>query len=210
MAAYEVLNTFVTNAAIDSLAIVAKLSDVILQRLEGTVQMQQQIVSVDDKNTLEEIQTSLTSVLLVSAIVDAIPRLTEKKLQAIIQRLEAEIGPQADRIMQVFLQILSTVGPKSSVPDSIFGAVGSLSTALENEFEKYMEPFAPFLYNALGNLEEAGLCAMAIGLVSDIARSLGEACLPYCDTFMNYLLSDLRVGIYPTSTVVGMELLTQM
>ena len=99
--------------------------------------------------------------------------------------------------MQVFLQILSTVGPKSSVPDSIFGAVGSLSTALEDDFEKYMEPFAPFLYNALGNLEEAGLCAMAIGLVSDITRSLGEACLPYCDTFMNYLLSDLRVGILP-------------
>ena len=66
MAAYEVLNTFVTNAAIDSLPIVAKLSDVILQRLEGTIQMQQQIVSVDDRNTLEEIQTSLTSVLLVS------------------------------------------------------------------------------------------------------------------------------------------------
>ena len=66
MAAYEVLNTFVTNAAIDSLHVVAKLSDVVLQRLEGTVQMQQQIVSVDDKNTLEEIQTSLTSVLLVS------------------------------------------------------------------------------------------------------------------------------------------------
>ena len=65
MAAYEVLNTFVTNAAIDSLHTVAKLSDIILQRLEGTVQMQQQIVSVDDKNTLEEIQTSLTSVLLV-------------------------------------------------------------------------------------------------------------------------------------------------
>lgn len=95
--------------------------------------------------------------------------------------------------MQVFLQILNTVGPKSSVPDSIFGAVGSLSTALEKDFEKYMQPFAPYLYNALGNLEEAGLCAMAIGLVSDIARSLGETCMPYCDSFMNYLLSDLRV-----------------
>jgi len=66
MAAYEVLNTFVSNAASDSLHIIAKLSDVVLQRLEGTLQMQQQIVSVDDKNTLEEIQTSLTSVLLVS------------------------------------------------------------------------------------------------------------------------------------------------
>lgn len=65
MAAYEVLNAFVTNAAQASLHIVAKLSDYILERLEETVPMQQQIVSVEDRITLEEMQTSLTSVLLV-------------------------------------------------------------------------------------------------------------------------------------------------
>ncbi len=65
-AAYEVLNSFVMNAAGDSLPMVAKLSDVILQRLESTLSMQNQIVSVEDRLTLEEIQTSLISVLLVS------------------------------------------------------------------------------------------------------------------------------------------------
>ena len=65
MAAYEVLNAFVTHAANDSLPIVAKLSEVILERLEKTLPMQQQIVSVEDRILLEEIQTSLTSVLLV-------------------------------------------------------------------------------------------------------------------------------------------------
>ena len=68
MAAYEVLNTFVTNAANDSLPIVAKLSDIIIQRLENTIPMQQQVVSVEDRITLEEIQTSLTSGLLVSIL----------------------------------------------------------------------------------------------------------------------------------------------
>lgn len=68
MAAYEVLNSFTTNSANDSLHIVAKLSDIILHRLENTVPMQRQIVSVEDRITLEEIQTSLTSVLLVSHI----------------------------------------------------------------------------------------------------------------------------------------------
>ena len=68
MAAYEVLNAFVTNAANDSLPVVAKLSEVILERLEKTIPMQQQIVSVEDRIMLEEIQTSLTSVLLVSAL----------------------------------------------------------------------------------------------------------------------------------------------
>ncbi|MCJ1408412.1 karyopherin beta [Ptychographa xylographoides] len=175
MAAYEVLNTFVTNAANDSLPIVAKLSDIIIQRLENTIPMQQQVVSVEDRITLEEIQTSLTSGLL-----------------AIIQRLEGEIKPQADRIMHILLRMLSSVGPKSSVPDTVFATVGALANALEEDFVKYMDSFAPFLYNALGNQDEPALCSMAIGLVSDITRSLAEKSQPYCDSFMNYLLNNLR------------------
>src|SRR5258708_30998123 len=58
-AAYEVLNTFVQNAANDSLPAVASLSDVIIKRLEGTIPLQSQVVSVEDKITLEEMQTSL-------------------------------------------------------------------------------------------------------------------------------------------------------
>ncbi|KZF19732.1 importin beta-1 subunit [Xylona heveae TC161] len=174
-AAYEVLNTFVLNSANDNLPVVATLSGVVLQRLEKTIPLQQQIVSVEDRITLEEMQTSLISVLL-----------------AIIQRLEGEIKPQADHIMHVLLQVLSTANAKSSVPDTAFAAVGALASALEEDFFKYMDSFAPFLYNALGNQDEPGLCAMAIGLVSDITRSLGEKAQPYCDTFMNYLLNNLR------------------
>ncbi|KAI9675659.1 MAG: karyopherin beta [Caeruleum heppii] len=174
-AAYEVLNSFVTNAATDSLPMVAKLSDVILQRLEGTIPMQSQVVAVEDRITLEEMQTSLVSVLI-----------------AIIGRLEREIKPQSDRIMRTLLEVLRTVGPKSSVPDTVFAGVGALANALEEDFAPYMEAFSQPLYNALGNQEEPGLCSMAIGLVSDIVRSLGELSQPYCDTFMNYLLDNLR------------------
>ncbi|KAL8872567.1 MAG: hypothetical protein Q9174_001825 [Haloplaca sp. 1 TL-2023] len=174
MAAYEVLNGFISSAAIESLPVIAGLSDIILQRLESTIPLQQQIVSVDDRNTLEEMQTSLTSAVL-----------------AIIQRLEREIKPQADRIMHVLLQILKSVGAKSSVPDTVFATVGALANALEEDFEKYMESFTPFLYSALGNQEEPALCAMAVGLVSDVTRSLGEVSQPYCDAFMNYLLQIL-------------------
>lgn len=175
-AAYEVLNTFVMNAANDSLPIVASLSDVIIKRLEGTIPLQAQVVSVEDRITLEEMQTSLCSVLL-----------------AIVQRLEKEIAPQSDRVMHVLLQILNTVGPKSTVPEAVFATVGALANALEEGFAKYMEAFAPFLYNALGNQEEPAMCSMAIGLVSDITRSMGPQCIPYCDAFMNYLLNNLRV-----------------
>jgi importin subunit beta-1 len=177
-AAYEVLNAFVQNAANDSLPSVASLSDVILKRLEGTIPLQAQVVSVEDKITLEEMQTSLCSVLL-----------------AIIQRLEKEVAPQSDRIMTVLLQILQACGPKSSVPDAVFATVSSLANALEDGFANYMDAFSPYLYNALGNQEEPSLCSMAIGLVSDITRSMGPTCQPFCDTFMNYLLNNLRVCI---------------
>ena len=118
--------------------------------------------------------------------------------------------PAADRIMNVLLQILSSVGAKSSVPDTVFGVVGALANALDEDFSKYMESFTPFLYNALGNREEPGLCAMAIGLVSDIVRALNETAQPYCDTFMNYLLGNLSVSRlkgnslgHPTDELLG-------
>ena len=176
-AAYEVLNAFVTNSANDSVQMVASLSDVIIERLQKTIPMQQQVVSVEDRLTLEEIQTSLTSVIM-----------------AIIQRLEKEIAPQADRIMELLLSLLSSLGAKSSVPDTIFAAIGALANALEADFEKYIQPFSPFLLNALNNQEEPQLCAMAIGLVSDITRALEGKVQPFCDQFMNSLLNNLRVS----------------
>lgn len=176
-AAYEVLNIFVQNAAGDSLQAVASLSEVILKRLEETVPLQSQVVSVEDKITLEEMQNSLCTVL-----------------QAIILRLDKEIAPQGDRIMQTLLQMLSTVGGKSSVPETIFATISALSTAMEEDFIKYMDAFSPFLNNALSNQEEPSLCSMAIGLVSDITRSMGERSQPYCDNFMNHLLNNLRVS----------------
>ncbi|KJZ72575.1 hypothetical protein HIM_08099 [Hirsutella minnesotensis 3608] len=174
-AAYEVLNVFVQSSATESMPAVASLSEVIIKRLEETVPLQSQVVSVEDKITLEEMQNSLCTVL-----------------QAIILRLDREIAPQGDRIMQVLLQMLSTVGGKSSVPEAVFATISALSTSIEEEFIKYMDAFAPFLYNALGNQDEPSLCSMGIGLVSDITRSLGERSQPYCDNFMNYLLNNLR------------------
>ncbi|OTB04686.1 hypothetical protein M426DRAFT_150492 [Hypoxylon sp. CI-4A] len=172
---YEVLSAFVQHAATESFPAIAQLSDVIIKRLEETLAMQSQVVSIEDKIAFEEMQTSLNTVL-----------------QAIIQRLEKEISPLGDRIMHVLLRILELTGPKSSVPESVFSTISGLSNAMEEDFAKYMDAFSPFLYNALGNQEEPGLCSIAIGLVSDITRSLGERSQPYCDNFMNYLLNNLR------------------
>lgn len=164
------------NVGQDQLPTIAQLCTVIIERLEKTVEMQNQVVSMDDKNTLEEMQTSLASVLM-----------------SIIQRLDKEINPQADRIMQALFGILSSAPNNSIVPDAVFGTVGSLANALEEGFTVYMEVFAPFLCTALGNEQEQQLCSLAIGLVSDIARSIQAKVVPYCDHFMNLLLNNLKV-----------------
>lgn len=173
-AAYEVLSAFVTNAAMESLQIVADLSNIIIQRLEATLPMQKQIVSVDDKITLEELQTSLASVLL-----------------SIVQRLERDIAPQADRIMQINLDILNATG-NTAVPEVVFQIVSALANALGMDFLKYMDSFLPYLQSALSNQESAEMCSLGVGLVSDIVRALEDKAEPYCDTFMNHLLNNLR------------------
>ena len=173
-AAYEVLGGFVASAAIDSLQIVADLSNVIIQRLEATLPMQKQIVSVDDKITLEELQTSLAAVLL-----------------AVVQRLEQNISPQADRVMQINLEILSATG-NTAVPEVIFQIVSALANALQMDFLKYMDSFLPFLQSALANQESAEMCSLGVGLISDIVRALEDKSAPYCDAFMNQLLNNLR------------------
>lgn len=165
------------NSAQESLQDIGTLLDVILKRLEETVPLQSQVVSVEDKITLEDMQTSLCTVL-----------------QAIVSRVDKEVAPQGDRIMAGLLQILANSGGKSTVPEAVFAAVSSLANALEDEFVKYMDAFSPYLYKALSNQEEPSLCSMAIGLVSDITRSMGIRSQPWCDNFMNYLLTNLRVS----------------
>ena len=176
-AAYEVLNIFVQNAAKQNLQAVAELLNVILKRIEESMSMQGQVVSVEDKIALEDMQTSLSAVL-----------------QGIITRLDVEVSSQGDSIMQLLLALLQTVGTKSSVPEAVFAAISALANAMEGDFIKYMDAFSPFLYKALANQDELSLCSMAIGLVGDITRSVGESSQPYCDHFMNYLLSNLRVS----------------
>lgn len=108
--------------------------------------------------------------------------------------------------MQVLLEVIKTLNNKSSVADSAFAAIGSLASALGADFEKYMEAFAPYLFRALGNRDEPSLCAMAIGLVSDITRALEARAQRYCNEFMNLLLENLRVSrIKPSSLPVATD-----
>lgn len=173
-AAYEVLSGFITNAANSSLGLVKELVQVITGRLEQSLHQARNLVSIEEKLALEEMQISLASVLL-----------------SIVQRLEHNIADQSDRIMQICIETLNATG-NTAVPEVIFQIVSALCNALNGDFLKYMDSFAPYLKAALTNQEAPDMCSLGIGLVSDIVRALEDKAQPYCDGFMNDLLNNLR------------------
>ena len=67
--------------------------------------------------------------------------------------------------------------------------------ALEQGFSPYLNAFLPYLYSALKAHEETDLCNVAIGIIGDICRSLGEQSSQYASAFMNVLLENLRSDV---------------
>lgn len=67
--------------------------------------------------------------------------------------------------------------------------------ALEADFNNYLGAFLPFLVNALQAHQEYQLCSIAVGLIGDISRALGEQTQPYAQGFMEVLLADLQSSV---------------
>jgi importin subunit beta-1 len=55
-----------------------------------------------------------------------------------------------------------------------------------------MPALAPFLVAGLQNFEAYHVCAIAVGLVGDIARSIEGKILPFCNDIMTALVQSLR------------------
>ncbi|KAF9580070.1 karyopherin beta [Lunasporangiospora selenospora] len=173
--AYEAISVLVSRSAKDSFPTISILSTTILDRLEQTIAIQNQILGMDERNTHNELQSNICSVLT-----------------NIIRRVGKEIAPIADRIMSALLQLLTATSKHSTVFEDAFLAVGALTTALEADFARYLESFAPFLFEALQNHEEYQLCSIAVGLIGDICRGLGSQSAKYCHEFMTILLQSLQ------------------
>ncbi|RGB30737.1 armadillo-type protein [Rhizophagus diaphanus] len=181
--AYECISTLVQGAALDCFPTIQKLTVTILDRLDVTIQTTNQIVGSDERLAHSELQSNLCSVLT-----------------SIIRKLKKEVIPFADRIMTTLLSLFTSATKHSTTLEDGFLAVGAITTAVEADFVRYLDAFAPFLYAALTNHEEYALCSIAVGLIGDICRALQEASLPYCDTFMNMLLQMLQSPILNRNT----------
>ncbi|OQS02923.1 importin subunit beta [Thraustotheca clavata] len=111
-------------------------------------------------------------------------------LVVIIQRVNDEIRPYADRIMQCLLDIFST--GHTTAGEEAFLAAGALAGAIDSDFKKYMPAFYPVLVHGLSNTSEYMVCAAAVGVVGDVCRALLADIKVYCDEFVNLLLTILR------------------
>jgi len=175
---YEAMSTLVSHCSKDCLQIVAKLTEVTLQKLDETIMLQNQIVNIDDRLAHHELQANLCSVLT-----------------SCIRRLDKDITVMSDNIMTTLLRIISSASKSSTVLEDAFLAVGALSAVIEGGFSKYIESFVPYLNVALQAHEEYQMCSIAVGLVGDICRALNEGVIPYTDEFMTHLLEDLQSSI---------------
>ncbi|KAG0197142.1 karyopherin beta [Mortierella sp. GBA30] len=173
--AYEAISYMINFSARDVFPAISVLSSSILDRLEQSIAVQNQIVGVDERNSHSELQSNICSVLT-----------------NIIRRVGKDVASVADRIMTVLLQLLNAATKHSTILEDAFLAIGALCTALETDFARYLETFAPFLFNALQNHEEYQLCSIAVGLIGDICRGMGPLSAPYCTEFMRTLLQNLQ------------------
>jgi importin subunit beta-1 len=66
---------------------------------------------------------------------------------------------------------------------------------LEAGFAPYIQAFLPFLYPALKAHENTQLCMVAVGIIRDIPRALGDQSAQYAGAFMNVLLENLQSNV---------------
>jgi len=81
-----------------------------------------------------------------------------------------------------------------SVHEEALMAVGALADAMESEFVKYLPHVKDFVLLGLRNWEQYEVCAVAVGVVGDLARSVQKAIMAYADDIVTQLLNALRSG----------------
>jgi importin subunit beta-1 len=121
--------------------------------------------------------------------------------------------------MTLVLQLIQVAGKQSTVLEDAFLVVGNMASgehreypfksslilgiALEQNFHPYLQAFLPFLDPALKAYDDPQLCAVAVGLIGDICRALGEVSASYCDMFMNALLENLTSPVLDRSVKIS-------
>jgi len=199
--AYEALNTLLQSIPQDGMKLIVQLVPLLLERLESSVQKSSHATgqSEEEKEEAAELHGLLCG-----------------SLQTCTQRLmRSGTLDFADRMMLAYISVMSlgssggsaqtnsaldssaAPGARSgaltgSVHEEALMAVGALADAMEADFIKYLPHVAPFVILGLRNWEQYQVCAVAVGVVGDIARAVESAIMPYADDIVALLLTALQ------------------
>ena len=108
---YEAIATVTCYSAKDVHPALQNLAVHVLDRLEKTIATQAQLLGGDDRRAHHEIQANLCNVLT-----------------SVLRKLNKEISPAADRIMQDVLTVMSGASAGSTVMEDAFLVVGALTS----------------------------------------------------------------------------------
>lgn len=174
---YEAVTAWAKAAQPNCLDVVSQLVPEILRRLTAT--FTRQILTPEDRDAVGEEQSQLCGVA-----------------QALTQRLESAVKPNAPAMFELYMKVLST--KSASAQEESLMAIGALANALEADFEPYMAPLNPYLLNSLRNHEEYAVCSVAVGVVGDVSRAIQRKISPFCDAIVTILLENLQNNLNRT------------
>ncbi|KAG8905172.1 karyopherin beta [Tulasnella sp. 403] len=173
--AYEALSSYVSHAPLDALQSVSDVTLVILARQEQLLAMQSELLGIDDRTNWNELQSNFCSIII-----------------SVIRKLNGDIKPLTERIMINALNLTKSAGKQSTVLEDAFLLVGTMASAIETDMQAYVGPFLEPLLHAIQSTEDSQLCTVAIGVIGDICRSLGEQAGVYAPGFMTTLYQTLQ------------------
>ncbi|KAI8871788.1 ARM repeat-containing protein [Ramicandelaber brevisporus] len=175
--AYEAMKQLVEYAAADCMPVISKLAAATLDRMTGTITHLSKISSVEEGQNMADNLSSLCNLL-----------------STITRRAGKEIAPIADRVMELLLGMMNSLNSvdRSSavgIAEDALLTIGSVATALDTQFARYIEHLTPFLVSGLERTEENHLYSIAVGVTSDVYRACGTH-VPEAtsDSLMNLLV----------------------
>lgn len=171
VSAYEAVNMLVSSAAEDMKPLIKELVPYFCGKLNDSLNFK--IVTTDDKDEHYQLQALLCGTI-----------------QTAINRLDDEIKSQADTIMKLLLRVFSC--NSATAHEEAYMAIGALANAVEQDFDRYMNVFVPFLKRGLERHDEHQVCVVAAGVVGDVTRALEQKVTPYCKDIMALLIQNLQ------------------
>ncbi|CCE65255.1 hypothetical protein TPHA_0K01210 [Tetrapisispora phaffii CBS 4417] len=166
--AFSCLTTLVEYATDSVSEFSASISTFIMDKLGQTMSINEENLSIEERQSLQELQANVLTVLA-----------------TVIRKSPDSVVSVSDMLMDLFIKLLNKK-ESSFIEDDIFYAVSSLAMSLGKNFEKYLDTFSPYLVNAL-NQVDSQVSITAVGFIADISNSLEEDFKKYSGAFMNVL-----------------------